>query len=900
MAAAVAVAVAVALAVAGVAAAPQRYRVTIPTAGRVLAGIFANGSLVRQVTTGSDALVADALANTTVEVTADVAPHETLRAFLGAVAYTWEGVLGNTGPSIGPWVWRSLNPLTDLAITTAGGVSTAVFGLNYNEAQRSFGMLTRNSSDSGGSGGGGPFLPMIPLGHPDYHRTFPLVATDGVIGYFANAGIVAPNTSYYHLPVCFVVGVDLATGCEHNFTVGGREECEEGAGQPPCTKQWDGCNGGGQYWSSVLDYSHVDAVANGSLVEAPTGLAVQLETPGVLAVAHAFVGVVRLFDKTTGASWCNASASAGFTAPRSLAFGSGGLLVVVDVDGVGLYQLPSQAACQAGEPWQRLALIGADIVAMPGAVAVAPGNAIVAVADLARQQVALVDALHGGGVLAVIGTVGGYSQPNATVDGSKLWFAPTLQGGAPNETALGRGTFLAFDDGGATLWVSEPGNRRVLHFNISSLTGTAAAAAGEGAPAPAPALIEADTLMYLPTSYRSVVHPADPTRVFSNFLELAVDYSVPVAASWRLVRNWGAGLPDAFYAFDAGYGFQRWAFAGFASMGTAYGGRTFALVSYMPNAPWNTSGEAVGVVELVETPTPHVQLLQTLPKGAYYMHADASIRYTSVESDAAAGAHWQAVLSVAPTVNGSSGAVSWALPGVTIASFNVSASMSESFMARPGAEPLALPITDTGMVVLLDATTGANGGAHLGAVAVNGTTLAWTAAPWGSWEVVANKTTLQPGNVTVTVRTIVNAGGQYGANATSINYAASYPMASGANIVYGFYGEGWDQAEANQFLHHLDNGLYVGQFGAPNFPDANAVYALPGAAGNSFSPSLVVPPDGDGSVVYLYHNDESAHGGVHRWRMDVPACGGGSSGRHGSDAASAPCGWRELAVKAMG
>jgi hypothetical protein len=40
------------------------------------------------------------------------------------------------------------------------------------------------------------------------------------------------------------------------------------------------------------------------------------------------------------------------------------------------------------------------------------------------------------------------------------------------------------------------------------------------------------------------------------------------------------------------------------------------------------------------------------------------------------------------------------------------------------------------------------------------------------------------------------------------------------------------------------------------------VYA--GVAGNAFSPTLVA----DGERLFVYHNDESVHAGVHRWRLD--------------------------------
>jgi hypothetical protein len=61
--------------------------------------------------------------------------------------------------------------------------------------------------------------------------------------------------------------------------------------------------------------------------------------------------------------------------------------------------------------------------------------------------------------------------------------------------------------------------------------------------------------------------------------------------------------------------------------------------------------------------------------------------------------------------------------------------------------------------------------------------------------------------------------------------------------------------------------LFIGQFGTvngvhdPRYKDAG--WAAPGCAGNSFAATLVTTKAG----VFLYHNDESVHGGVHRWRI---------------------------------
>jgi hypothetical protein len=87
---------------------------------------------------------------------------------------------------------------------------------------------------------------------------------------------------------------------------------------------------------------------------------------------------------------------------------------------------------------------------------------------------------------------------------------------------------------------------------------------------------------------------------------------------------------------------------------------------------------------------------------------------------------------------------------------------------------------------------------------------------------------------------------------------------------YGFPGEFFHSGEASQWLHFHDSGLFVGQFGTPNiaFVDGGIMaavqYALNGTSGNAYAPTLVVGTDG---LVYLYHNDENAHDGVHRWHL---------------------------------
>lgn len=87
----------------------------------------------------------------------------------------------------------------------------------------------------------------------------------------------------------------------------------------------------------------------------------------------------------------------------------------------------------------------------------------------------------------------------------------------------------------------------------------------------------------------------------------------------------------------------------------------------------------------------------------------------------------------------------------------------------------------------------------------------------------------------------------------------------GNNIFFQFFGEGWKGAasgETNEWWHYNEDGLMVGQFGTTNIAGDEG---LAGMAGNAASNTVVMGPNGS---LYVYHCDESFHGGLHRWRID--------------------------------
>lgn len=202
-----------------------------------------------------------------------------------------------------------------------------------------------------------------------------------------------------------------------------------------------------------------------------------------------------------------------------------------------------------------------------------------------------------GALAATVGRAGGYSDGNTTASTDKLWLLPPVFGTAANACHFSRGSFVAIDEGGDVegVWVNDFGNRRILH--LDPLT---------GAELPG-------SIAYIPSTYRSAVHSGDPSRVFVNFLEFSVDYAVPNAMGWALVRNWGAGLPESFQANGYNSGLGRWEWAGFQAIGWSSSlGLTVAIVDCYPEAAQGSENGYVLQAVLLDESTHQLQMLQVM------------------------------------------------------------------------------------------------------------------------------------------------------------------------------------------------------------------------------------------------------------------------------------------------
>lgn len=365
-------------------------------------------------------------------------------------------------------------------------------------------------------------------------------------------------------------------------------------------------------------------------------------------------------------------------------------------------------------------------------------------------------------------------------------------------------TYVAFQPDGS-FWFGDPGNLRNLHFSAQRQY--------------------REQIMYMPATYVTAVDSSDPTRIFRHFLEFRVDYSRPLRSSWELVRNWAApGLHGRYQVLVRGL----------RSVSTLRNGRTYATL-------YRADTKDDEIVELAATgirPT-SVRLeadARIYPDGSVRMHR---IRLGSLQLYSRALSEFDA-----------EGNPRWAAP-VPLAGIARLDERDPYYNDVPrviGINPPVYPITDTGIIVSFN--PGRSRGFHLGGVRPGDDRWLWRANPSGTWEVDAEGD-------------ILNLDGTYELN-RGVHYLGNVATAAGRHIVAGYHGEAWNGGQAGQWFHFLDNGLFVGQFGRPVYAAKNRLGARAGSAGNAFSPELVEV----GGKVYLWHNDESVHGGIHRWRIE--------------------------------
>ncbi|MBC7956421.1 MAG: hypothetical protein H7Y33_11200 [Cytophagales bacterium] len=632
---------------------------------------------------------------------------------------------------------------------------------------------------------GRPGLHAFPLSAPQHH-TLPFASSDR----FAAVGMVAADANRLYWAniggmskTSFVGAYDLQTAKPAKFS----------AGQTVCLIRMKD----GRTCYPPQEYPGVVSVETQEAL-VPTGLAVQ-RRGRILAVSHGTVGKLRLFDKASGELLREIQLPLAAKRLNQIAMTPAGDLWVISGRKVLRYTDLERSP--------TVETVIEDLV-LPIALATHPEHEDeVWIADgAASQQLKRYD--RTGRLRATLGRPAGYeSDPEVAPD--KLCFKPR---NGHDWTAM----VLTPD---ARLWVVDYCNNRVLRFRTD---------------APQPPASDAQ-IAYLPGFYSSTVDHANPRRVFANFLEFDTEPDTPITPgrSWKLVRNWVAGLPASLadtHAFNA-------AFGGFQAVKTFSNGRTYGIL------------RAHGRQVLVELPASGpLRVVKTfgqpLPGATpMVMYENGDLGYGQT------GSQTQRAMRLPLTGHDANGDPVWAHEPVVLASVPLQPGTPYYRGAFSGGMPPRFPLTSSGKVIFFDQSVMGNEGFHLGAADRGGTSWLWQASPSG----------LLDGKGSFQTRALDR----------SVHYGGNVVWAHGRHIVFGYHGEGiYDRqtervGQANQFMHFDESGLFLGQFGQPSTrPSADPTQ--PGLSGNSLSPTLVR----HGKHLYLYHNEEASHGGVHRWRID--------------------------------
>lgn len=448
----------------------------------------------------------------------------------------------------------------------------------------------------------------------------------------------------------------------------------------------------------------------------------------------------------------------------------------------------------------------------PLAVAVAPHdrNAVWVADGGASQQVKRFDRSGNTAANRVLGVAGGYAL-DPRVQPEKLCFMVA----GKEQTAL-----AAAADG--SLWVVDTCNNRMLRWRADGSV--------------------MDAVAYLPASYAATADPHDPGRVFANFLEFRIDANKPLMPGpdgWTLVRNWLPGLPPNLRDAQT----ENRAFAGFRAVTTMSNGRTYGLLG---------SGGRDALVELPAQGA--LRVLRVLAPPA--PGATQKVLYENGDIGwALVGGGRQTILRQRLTGFDDKGDPQWAAEPERLVSVPTSPGSPHDRRAWTGVIGPRFPVAASERVVFFDPSVTGNDGFHLGAAKLGAQEWLWMASPSAPLDGRGSFQTLSADRLLR--RT--DRGIQYGGN---VAYAHE------RHIVFGFHGEFYtDQSnglvgQANQFMHFHDSGLFIAQLGVPS--TRATMEAQAGLSGNAFSPALVASR----GILYLYHNDESSHGGVHRWRID--------------------------------
>ncbi|HEY4326575.1 MAG TPA: FlgD immunoglobulin-like domain containing protein [Mucilaginibacter sp.] len=326
-----------------------------------------------------------------------------------------------------------------------------------------------------------------------------------------------------------------------------------------------------------------------------------------------------------------------------------------------------------------------------------------------------------------------------------------------------------------------------------------------------------ETIMSLGASYSTWADKNDNTRVGAEYLEFKIDNTQPITGStgWQLVKNWGATIP-------ANYN-KTMKFTSVITLNSGGVKRTYGCLRFGNN------------YDLVEFQSNNSLRFTGISRVHGNIDVDGSLltddlkRFAFLGFDNFNNPIWSKI----PTP----------LTGM------ITSKRNSPYLIQ---WLINTYVTSSGKVLIYDYSiqtynpTIYNTGFHLAAIQQGGSSYLWK---------TALATHLQyrgpyPDPSRFDIGNNVN------------NMAGSSLMVFNQNVITGYHGEFWKLSQTNMYNHYWDNGLAIGQFGTvgPCSVESPAMMA-----GNALSPQLVYGSSPD--ELYLYHGDESFHGGIHKWKI---------------------------------
>jgi hypothetical protein len=406
---------------------------------------------------------------------------------------------------------------------------------------------------------------------------------------------------------------------------------------------------------------------------------------------------------------------------------------------------------------------------------------------------------------ALLWTLGqaGGYSKNAVVSTDKFFFSGLK---TPRKSCI---TFQA--DG--SFWVSDTENGRLLKFNANREF--------------------AESIMFLPHSRSCSVDPNNPARITSDYLEFEIDYAKPLSStngSWKLVRNWAYTVPN-----DKDDEYVR-----LINTTTLKNGKVYAFVR----------SNVKGKKELVEMVSGGNLRYTGITVGEFTsLYADGSLRRAD-DFKPGIKVNW-----LEKKLVGFYGDDPVWGPENVLASSTPATLEDPLFRFTVGWGVNTSPLTSSGLLITYEGGSASPDWAskkyHLGAIKPGTNQWMWKTAKGTSPSYTGPYPT----------------DGSYDMG-NGVQYPGGPILVKDQHIFWNYHGEFWKQTQTNKWQHVSDEGLLIGVFGVTgrDVYDGKEIWhqeAVPQMAGNSLTGGIA-EANGD---YYIYHCDESHHGGVHRWKV---------------------------------